>query len=54
MANLPCQAESERQILRLLVQGEKEIAKGSSIDLDTVLAEADVLLKADEWKEIKR
>lgn len=44
MANLPCRAESERQILRLLVQGEKEIAEGRGIDLDTVLAEADELL----------
>ena len=41
-------AESERQILRLLARGEKEIAEGRGIDLDTVLAEADALLKADE------
>lgn len=40
-------AESERQMLRLLAQGEKEIAEGHGIDLDTVLAEADALL-ADE------
>lgn len=40
-------AESERQILRLLAQGEKEIAEGHGVDLDTVLAEADALL-ADE------
>lgn len=40
-------AESERQILRLLAQGEKEIAEGLGTDLDPVLAEADALL-ADE------
>ncbi len=39
--------ESERQILRLLAQGEKEIIEGRGTDLDTVLAEADALL-ADE------
>ena len=48
MASLPRQAELERQILRLLVRGEKEIAEGRGIDLDTVLAEADALLEADE------
>ena len=40
-------AESERQMLRLLAQGEKEIAQGLGADLDTVLAEADALV-ADE------
>ena len=35
--------ESERQMLRLLSQGEKEIAEGPGIDLDTVLAEAEDL-----------
>ena len=40
-------AESERQMLRLLAQGEREIAQGRGVDLDTVLAEADALL-ADE------
>ena len=48
MASLSRQAESERQILRLLVRGEKEIAEGRGIDLNTVLAEADALLEADE------
>ena len=47
MANLSRQAESERQILRLLVRGEKKIAEGPGIDLDTVLAEADALFEAD-------
>ena len=48
MGSLSRQAESERQILRLLVRGEKEIAEGCGIDLDTVLAEADALLGADD------
>lgn len=37
-------AENERQILRLLARGEREIAKGKGYDLDSVLAEADDLL----------
>ena len=37
-------SESERQILRLLARGEREIAKGKGYDLDSVLAEADELL----------
>jgi hypothetical protein len=36
--------ETERQILRLLARGEREIAKGKGHDLDSVLAEADELL----------
>ncbi len=40
--------ESERQIPRLLAQGKKEIAEGRGIDLDTVLAEADVLLETED------
>ena len=48
MASLSRQAESERQMLRLLVRGEKEIAEGHGTDLDTVLAEADALLEADK------
>jgi len=39
-------AESERQILRLLARGEKEIAAGKGHDLDDVLGEADRLLDA--------
>lgn len=42
------QAEHERQLLRLLARGEKEIAAGKGYDLDTVLAEADALLGAEE------
>jgi prevent-host-death family protein len=37
-------AESEREILALLAQGEREIAEGVGFDLDEVLAEADRLL----------
>jgi prevent-host-death family protein len=37
-------AEHERQILRLLARGEREIAAGKGHDLDDVLAEADHLL----------
>jgi prevent-host-death family protein len=36
--------EQEREILRLLARGEREIAKGKGFDLDSVLAEADELL----------
>lgn len=37
-------AEHERQILRLLAQGEREITAAKGYDLDDVLAEADRLL----------
>ena len=37
-------SENEREILRLLARGEKEIAAGAGHDLDDVLAEADRLL----------
>lgn len=40
-------SENERQILRLLAQGEKEIAAGKGYDLETVLAEADAILGQD-------
>lgn len=36
--------EHERQLLRLLARGEKEIAAGQGYDLDEVLEEADALL----------
>jgi prevent-host-death family protein len=39
--------EQERQLLRLLVRGEQEIAAGTGYDLDEVLAEADALLADD-------
>ena len=37
-------AEHEREILRLLAQGEKEIAAGKGHDMDAVLREADQIL----------
>lgn len=37
-------AEYEKQLLRLLARGEKEIEAGEGHDLDRVLAEADALL----------
>ena len=42
------QADRERQILRLLLRGEREIAAGNGYDLDSVLAEADALLSDGE------
>lgn len=42
------QAESERQILEILARGEKEIAEGYGYDLDSVLAETDALLEAED------
>jgi len=36
--------EHERQLLRLLARGAKEIAEGQGYDLDEVLEEADALL----------
>ena len=41
------QAEDERQILRLLAQGEKDITAGKGRTLDEVLAEADAVLADD-------
>lgn len=41
-------AENERQILRLLARGEKEIASGEGHDLKALLAEADKLLNAED------
>ncbi len=37
-------AERDRELLRLLARGEKEIAAGKGYSLDAVLAEADALL----------
>jgi len=39
------QGERERQILRLLAQGDQEISEGKGRSLDAVLAEADRLLR---------
>ena len=37
-------SEHDRELLRLLARGEKEIAVGKGYGLDAVLAEADALL----------
>lgn len=37
-------SEHEKELLRLLAKGEREIEAGEGYDLDTVLAEADTLL----------
>ena len=38
------QSERDRELLRLLVKGEREIGAGEGHDLDSILAEADALL----------
>ena len=40
-------SENEKELLRLLAMGEREIEIGKGYDLDTVLAEADALLAKD-------
>lgn len=40
-------AEHDRQLLRLLARGDKEIAAGKGYDLEAVMAEADELLAED-------
>ena len=37
----------ERRLLRQLLRGEKEIGSGDGHDLESVLAEADILLSGD-------
>ena len=37
-------AEHEREVLRLLAKGHRDIAAGKGYDLDSVLADADALL----------
>jgi prevent-host-death family protein len=37
-------SEQERQLLRMLARGDREIRSGSGHDLESVLAEADALL----------
>jgi prevent-host-death family protein len=37
-------SERERELLRLIARGEREIAAGEGFDLDDVLAEADAIL----------
>jgi prevent-host-death family protein len=41
-------AENERQVLRLLARGDREIAEAEGFDLETVLAEADELLAREQ------
>jgi prevent-host-death family protein len=38
-------SERDRELLRLLAKGEKEIEAGEGCDLDSVLADADALLE---------
>lgn len=40
-------AEHDRQLLRLLANGDKEITAGKGYDLETVMAEADRVLADD-------
>ena len=40
--------ERDAEILRLLAEGEKEIAAGIGYDLDEVMAEANALLEGDD------
>ncbi len=42
------QVDRERQILRQLLRGEREISAGDGYDLESVLAEADSLLSGGE------
>ena len=41
-------SQHERELLRLLALGEREIAKGEGYSLDSVLREADALLREEE------
>jgi prevent-host-death family protein len=41
-------SREEREILRLLARGEKEIASGKGPTLESVMREVDVLLAGDE------
>jgi len=41
------QSEHDKEILRLLAKGEREIEVGEGYDLDTILAEADALLSQE-------
>jgi len=38
-------SEHDRELLRLLARGEKDISEGKTVDLDTVLKEARALLQ---------
>lgn len=41
------ESEQEKELLRLLVKGDKEIEMDEGYDLDTVLGDADALLAMD-------
>ena len=41
------QSERDRELLRLLAKGEKEIEAGEGHDLESVLAEADAILSEE-------
>ena len=41
------QSERDRELLRLLARGEREIEAGEGYDMDSVLAEADALLSEE-------
>ena len=41
------QSERDRELLRLLAKGEREIEAGEGHDLDSVLAEADAILSEE-------
>jgi hypothetical protein len=41
-------SEQERQLLRMLARGEREVKAGAGHDLEKVLAEADSLLVESE------
>jgi prevent-host-death family protein len=40
-------SEHDKELLRLLAKGDREIEKGEGYELDTVLAEADLLLSKE-------
>jgi hypothetical protein len=40
-------SEPDKELLRLLARGEKEIAAGNGHDLEAMLAEADAILAED-------
>lgn len=40
--------EKERELLRLLARGEKEIQAGETVDFDQVIREVDALLAQDD------
>lgn len=40
-------AEKEREVLRILAQGEREIATGKGFSLSNVMAEADAILEEE-------